>query len=63
LSSDEFIFAKELSAMTDIHFNELVLQYLPSNFQQLDKKKLCPVPNMKQYVFIRALENVDLDFE
>ena len=39
LSPEELVYAKEYADNMDTHLKTLVLKYMPSNFQKIDRKK------------------------
>ncbi|XP_011409593.1 PREDICTED: DNA replication complex GINS protein SLD5-like [Amphimedon queenslandica] len=56
LSQEETKYAKEFASNLDTHLKEVVLQHLPTNFQDINKRKATLKPDTTRYVFMRALE-------
>lgn len=57
LSPEELQYAKEYADNMEGLFKSLALQHMPTNMQNIDRKKSVPRPNMDKYVFLKVLEN------
>lgn len=59
MTPNELIFAKEYIESVESHLKSTVMQFMPPNFQALDRKKTVQRPNMDCYVFCKAKEKLD----
>ncbi|KFV42192.1 DNA replication complex GINS protein SLD5, partial [Tyto alba] len=56
LSPEEFAFAKEYMANTEVYLKNVALKHMPPNLQKVSLLKSVPKPNLDSFVFLRVLE-------
>uniref|UniRef100_A0A672NWA0 DNA replication complex GINS protein SLD5 n=1 Tax=Sinocyclocheilus grahami TaxID=75366 RepID=A0A672NWA0_SINGR len=56
LSPEEFAFAKEYLANTEMYLRNVALKHMPPNLQSIDMLKAVPEPCLDSFVFLRVKE-------
>ncbi|KAI5622144.1 DNA replication complex GINS protein SLD5 isoform X1 [Silurus asotus] len=56
LSPEEFAFAKEYLANTEVYLKAVALRHMPPNLQSVDMLKAVPEPCLDSFVFLRVKE-------
>ncbi|KAG9270455.1 DNA replication complex GINS protein SLD5 [Astyanax mexicanus] len=56
LSPEEFAFAKEYLANTEVYLKAVALKHMPPNLQSIDMLKAVPEPCLDSFVFLRVRE-------
>uniref|UniRef100_A0A8C2C090 DNA replication complex GINS protein SLD5 n=1 Tax=Cyprinus carpio TaxID=7962 RepID=A0A8C2C090_CYPCA len=56
LSPEEFAFAKEFLANTEVYLRNVALKHMPPNLQSIDMLKAVPEPCLDSFVFLRVKE-------
>lgn len=59
LSPEEFAFAKEYLANTEMYLKAVSLKHMPPNLQSVDMLKAVPEPCLDSFVFLRVKEKQD----
>lgn len=57
LSPEELQYSKDYADSMESLMKSLALQHMPTNMQNIDRKKAVPRPNIDKYVFLKVLEN------
>ncbi|KTG45821.1 hypothetical protein cypCar_00030159 [Cyprinus carpio] len=57
LSPEEFAFAKEYLANTEVYLKNVALKHMPPNLQSIDMLKAVPEPCLDSFVFLRVKES------
>ncbi|XP_023406848.1 DNA replication complex GINS protein SLD5 isoform X2 [Loxodonta africana] len=56
LSPEEFAFAREYMANTEMYLRNVALKHMPPNLQKVDLLRSVPKPDLDSYVFLRVKE-------